>query len=87
MSLLWEIGLYKKLSKTEAECQVCNRKLKLSNGSTGGLKIHLKIHPEYAEKYKNLNEKNVKIDEDMRKFVNVNGSGITFCQFFGKLMN
>ena len=76
MSLVWNIGLYNKISKDEAECNECKSKLKTKDGNTSGLKAHLKQHSEYLAKYEQLKQqKNGAVSTSMDKFVKINGSG------------
>ena len=74
MSLLWNIGLFKKLSKEEAECNECKRIIKMNGGSTSGLKVHLNQHPEYKNK---LIENKEKV-KPLEKFISIGGSGNFF---------
>jgi hypothetical protein len=75
-SLYWNIGLYKKISKDEAECNECKSKIKTKDFNTTGLKTHTKQHPEYLAKYEQLKQqKNEAAGTSMDKFVKINGSG------------
>jgi hypothetical protein len=88
MSLLWKIQLYveevgqflfKKLSQTEAECNACHQKIKLSNRGTSNLKSHLAKHPVYLKKFDQLEKaeesKTEAMQQGLAKFV-VHGKGI-----------
>jgi hypothetical protein len=87
MSLLWKIALdgeesnrllFIKLSATEAECNACQKRIKLSNRGPANLKDHLSAHPTYQKKLQQMEEEeNTKKDamkQGMAKFV-IRGTG------------
>jgi hypothetical protein len=80
MSLIWQIGLYKKLKDDMVECLVCkpsdssNRVFKCKSGTTTPLITHLKKHPEYQEKFDKLKETSSAANPKIREFL----SGLTF---------
>jgi hypothetical protein len=57
MSVIWKIGLFSKVSASEAKCEACQKKIKITNHGTNGLFVHAKTHPEYAAKLKEIEEK------------------------------
>lgn len=67
--------LFTKLSKEEAECNECKKKIKTNNGSTSGLKKHLiTMHPDYKNE---LLEKKEEV-KSLEKFINIGSSGLLF---------
>uniref|UniRef100_A0A915DS72 BED-type domain-containing protein n=1 Tax=Ditylenchus dipsaci TaxID=166011 RepID=A0A915DS72_9BILA len=63
MSLIWKLSyldgeagecLFSKLSLTEAMCNACFKKLKMSNRGPANLKDHLSAHSEYLKKFQEM---------------------------------
>jgi hypothetical protein len=78
VSLIWQINLFQKLSKNEAECIECSKKIKTPGGSTGGLISHLDgIHKNsnYATRYSELLVAKEGEKGAMEKHINITGSG------------
>ena len=95
---IWQLGLFTKLSKSEARCNECKEagrvkyEFKLHHGSISSLRAHLnsKLHStEYAEKF-SLLEKQCKLLADIdkckiTKYVNVVGTGKILIELLQKL--
>jgi hypothetical protein len=78
MSAIWKIGLFKKLSATEAECLICQVHLQMKNFGTTGLVKHANTHEEYAAKLKKFSEKQEAEKNAMDRFVKVLPQGFFF---------
>ncbi|CAK5047267.1 unnamed protein product [Meloidogyne enterolobii] len=98
MSLIWNIGLFKKISSTKAECIECKAtgkqkyEFELSKGTVKSLKTHLfsSLHSnsEYAAKYLALEEKESKAKEKQPKIIDcLPSSSGTMCSFDKKVIN
>jgi len=79
---IWKIGLFTKISKDEAQCDICKQEgktkcvFKLSHASVKSLLIHMKMHPEYLEKYNSLKPGPSSQENKIDKFVTVTSGGI-----------
>jgi len=71
MSTVWKIGLYEKLSVSEAKCKACERIIKMSDRSTKGLLVHAKTHDKYAALLKESEEKQQSQKNAMDQFIKV----------------
>ena len=75
---IWKIGLFTKLSKEKAQCNVCKESgrekhtFELSNGSIKSLIVHLntKNHAEYLEKYQKIQRLKESEGSKMISFLN-----------------
>jgi len=89
---IWQLGLFTKLSKSEAQCNECKKEgrdrytFKLSDGSIKALLVHLNstLHTtEYAEKFSLLQKQSKLIGDKCKitKYVNIVGTGMFFIEF------
>ena len=75
MSSIWKIGLYKKISSTEAQCLACAaippKIILTTGGNTKGLFNHARAHEEYAKKLIELDAKKESEKNALEKFVKI----------------
>lgn len=50
----WVWKHFKKLSIDTAQCQICSKTIERSDGSTSGMKNHLKVHDIFDDGQKHL---------------------------------
>jgi hypothetical protein len=77
-SIIWQLGLFRKISKNEAECVECSTTLKCPSGSTGGLINHVTgTHKNsiYAKKYLELLKTREGEKGALDKHININITG------------
>lgn len=77
-SIIWQIGLFKKISATECECLECKKLIKLSYGSTTSATNHLKTKhkgTEYEQKFMELQKRRDGEAGSMTKHVSITSSG------------
>uniref|UniRef100_A0A915DP02 FF domain-containing protein n=1 Tax=Ditylenchus dipsaci TaxID=166011 RepID=A0A915DP02_9BILA len=71
MSIIWNIKLFTKLSRSEARCNHCEKTVKMSGGSTKTLFTHARTHAEFEAKLKEMEEEQQIQLNLMEKFVKV----------------
>jgi hypothetical protein len=77
-SQIWQINLFRKINKDEAECIECSKNVKCSGGNTTNLINHLNnIHKNsnYATRYSELLVAKEGEKGAMEKHINITGSG------------
>jgi hypothetical protein len=81
-SAIWKIGLFTKLSASEAQCGSCGKIIQMADYSTKGLFKHAKTHEEYAAKLKEIAEKEASEKNSMDQFVKILPKGLFLSLWF-----
>uniref|UniRef100_A0A915NWH4 BED-type domain-containing protein n=1 Tax=Meloidogyne floridensis TaxID=298350 RepID=A0A915NWH4_9BILA len=79
-SIIWQIGLYKKVNKDEAECLECNKIIKCQQSSTTNLISHLKCkhkNSDFQTKFEALTKQKEGEKGSIENHI-ITGSGIKF---------